>query len=196
MKRSRHVWLRRLVQAALVLVLAWFAGFFWFVSELPRHPTTDMTQTDAIVVLTGGANRLAVGLELLDNELADTLFVSGVYTGVDVNTILALDDKAPATLACCIELGHSAQHTMGNAEETATWMAEGERTSLRLVTAAYHMPRSLWLFHRQMPDITIVPHPVFLESVDLDGWWYNSNTFSLLAGEYTKYLASQVWPGL
>ena len=54
---------------------------------------------------------------------------------------------------------------MGNAEETAAWMAEGDRTSLRLVTAAYHMPRSLALFRRLMPDTKILPHPVFPESV-------------------------------
>jgi uncharacterized SAM-binding protein YcdF (DUF218 family) len=112
-----------------------------------------------------------------------------------VATILAVENQAPAKLACCIELGHSAQHTIGNAEETAAWMAEGGRRSLRLVTAAYHMPRSLALFRRLMPDIVIVPHPVFPESVDLDAWWYDWGTFSLIAGEYSKYLASQVWPG-
>ena len=159
-------------------------------------PTNDTTHTDAIVVLTGGTERLAAGLDLLDRGLADTLFVSGVYTGVDVATILALDDKAPATLACCIELGHSAQHTMGNAQETAAWMADGGLTSLRLVTSAYHMPRSLSLFHRLMPDIAIVPHPVFPGSVDLDTWWNDWGTFNLIAGEYSKYLVGQVWPSL
>ena len=196
MNRRRGRWLRRLIVLAVVLVLAWAAGFIWFVNSLPREPTDDTTPTDAIVVLTGGADRLTVGLGLLDQELAETLFISGVYTGVDVTTILALDDQAPATLACCIELGHSAQHTVGNAEETAAWMTEGGRTSLRLVTAAYHMPRSLVLFRRSMPEITIVPHPVFPASVDLNAWWHDTGTFSLLAGEYSKYLVSQVWPGL
>jgi uncharacterized SAM-binding protein YcdF (DUF218 family) len=180
----------------VVLAVLWFAGFLWFLSELPDAATADTTRTDAIVVLTGGTERLAVGLDLLVRDLADTLFVSGVYTGVDVATILTLNDNAPATLACCIELGHSAQHTMGNAEETAAWMAEGGRTSLRLVTAAYHMPRSLSLFRRVMPDIVIVPHPVFPESVDVSSWWHDWGTFSLIAGEYTKYLAGQAWPRL
>jgi uncharacterized SAM-binding protein YcdF (DUF218 family) len=193
-RHRRHRWFARLVWTALLACLLWFGGFLWFVGQLPDAPTTDMTHTDAIVVLTGGTERLAVGLDLLDRDLGDTLFISGVYTGVDVATILALDDKAPATLACCIELGHSAQHTMGNAEETAAWMAEGGRKSLRLVTAAYHMPRSLSLFRRLMPDIVIVPHPVFPDSVDLDSWWHDWDVFSLLAGEYSKYLAGQVWP--
>jgi len=194
MRRRRHLWFARLAAVAVALVLLWFAGLIWFIQELPDAPTDDMTHTDAIVVLTGGAERLAVGLDLLDRDFADTLFISGVYTGVDVGTILALDESAPATLACCIELGHSAQHTIGNAEETAAWMAAGGRKSLRLVTAAYHMPRSLYLFRRLMPDIVIVPHPVFPDGVDLASWWYNWDVFSLLAGEYSKYLVSQVWP--
>jgi uncharacterized SAM-binding protein YcdF (DUF218 family) len=194
MRRRRHAWLGRIGAAVLFLALLWLAGLVWFVQALPDKPTDEMTRTDAIVVLTGGTERLAVGLDLLDRHLADTLFISGVYTGVDVATILALDDRAPGTLGCCIELGHSAQHTIGNAEETAAWMAEGGRTSLRLVTAAYHMPRSLSVFHRLMPDILIVPHPVFPESVDLQSWWRDWDVFTLLAGEYSKYLVSQVWP--
>ena len=35
--------------------------------------------------------------------------------------------------------------------------------SLRLVTASYHMPRSMLEFARAMPDIAIVPNPVFPE---------------------------------
>jgi uncharacterized SAM-binding protein YcdF (DUF218 family) len=196
MRRRRHIWLARLLWAGLLAALLWFGGFLLFVSQVPDQPTTDMRHTDAIVVLTGGADRLAVGLDLLDRHLGDTLFISGVYTGVDVATILALNEEAPATLACCIELGHSAQHTMGNAEETAAWMASGGRKSLRLVTAAYHMPRSLALFHRLMPDVLIVPHPVFPEGVDLDSWWHSWSVFSLLAGEYTKNIVSWVWPGI
>lgn len=194
MTRRRGRWLRRLVVLAILLGLAWAAGFVWFIHNLPSQAADETTPTDAIVVLTGGADRLTTGLGLLDQELAETLFISGVYTGVDVATILALDDQAPAKLACCIELGHSAQHTVGNAEETAAWMAESGRSSLRLVTAAYHMPRSLVLFRRAMPDITIVPHPVFPASVNLDAWWYDTDMFSLLAGEYSKYLVSQAWP--
>ena len=36
--------------------------------------------------------------------------------------------------------------------------------SLRLVTASYHMPRSIQEFHHHMPQVRIVPHAVFLSS--------------------------------
>ena len=71
----------RSVVAALFVLCLWLAGFIWFVVEVPDRPTDDADHTDAIVVLTGGADRLTVGLDLLDRELGDTLFISGVYTG-------------------------------------------------------------------------------------------------------------------
>ena len=83
---------------------------------------------------------------------------------------------------------------MGNARETAIWMAAGKRTSLRLVTANYHMPRALVLFHRVMPETTIVPHPVFPDTVRIGAWWRHPRTVVLLADEYTKYVISLLWP--
>lgn len=186
--------LRRMLWLLLALALAWLAGFVWFLGMVPQDVEDTTTHTDAIVVLTGGSERLPVGLDLLARGLGERLFVSGVYSGVDVATILDLNAEAPTTLACCIDLGHDAPHTVGNARETAIWMAMGDRTSLRLVTAAYHMPRALVLFHRVMPEVTIVPHPVFPESVRIGAWWHHPRSLVLLADEYTKYLISLVWP--
>ena len=194
MRRRRRSGARRLGAALAVVLLALGAGFAGFLDRVPRRVEDAATRTDAIVVLTGGSERLPAGLALLEAGLADRLFVSGVYSGVDVATILDLDAQTPATLACCIDLGHDARHTVGNARETALWMAAGGRVSLRLVTAAYHMPRSLVLFRRAMPETAIVPHPVFPGGVRIGAWWRHPPTFVLLAGEYAKYLVSLVWP--
>ncbi|MDP6952784.1 MAG: YdcF family protein, partial [Alphaproteobacteria bacterium] len=74
----------------------------------------------------------------------------------------------------------------------AAWMAKEGYRSLRLVTAAYHMPRSLLEFHRAMPDLRLIPHPVFPDSVRLDAWWRHPGTVALLASEYAKYLLAHV----
>ena len=192
--RRRTRGARRLLALVVLLALAWASGFIWFLTIIPERVDDTTTHTDAIVVLTGGSERLPVGLELLEKGFAERLFVSGVYSGVDVATILDLNAQAPTTLACCIDLGHDASHTVGNARETALWMAAGHRHSLRLVTANYHMPRSLVLFHRMMPDVTIVPHPVFPDTVRVATWWRHPRSLVLLAVEYTKYLVSLVWP--
>lgn len=188
-RRHARAILRLLVLVVLILV-ALTGGFFWFVTSLPRQPTDDQQQTDAIVVLTGGSERLAEGLRLLSEGRAKKLFVSGVYRGVEVEELLRLSRDAPENIACCIVLGYEADDTRGNARETAVWMAKEDFTSLRLVTSAYHMPRSLLELRRLMPSIEIVPHPVFAEHVRQDDWWNWPGSTNLLLQEYFKYIAA------
>ena len=91
-------------------------------------------------------------------------------------------------------LGHRAIDTLGNAGETAGWMRQQGFHSLRLVTAWYHMRRSLLEFARAMPEIEIVPHPVFPDAVAHEHWWARRETAALLVTEYGKYLASLARP--
>jgi len=186
-RRRRHRLARWLGGAALAFVLALAGGLLWFVDQIPRTLADDTRTTDAIVVLTGGAGRLAAGLALLAERRAKKLFVSGVYRGVDVAEILRLSREAPDELRCCIDLGHDAVDTRGNARETAAWMAREGFRSLRLVTASYHMPRSLLEFRRLMPDVEIVPHPVISETVHVADWWRWPGSASLIASEFGKY---------
>jgi uncharacterized SAM-binding protein YcdF (DUF218 family) len=171
----------------VVAIAAWLGGLFWFAHAIPTHVADPDTPTDAIVVLTGGSERLEAGLALLAEGRARKLFVSGVYRGVDVDALLRLN-HASAGLECCIVLGHAADSTLGNAIETMAWLEAEHYRSLRLVTAAYHMPRSLLEFRRVMPDITIVPNPVFPGRVKRDDWWRWPGTAALIVEEYSKYL--------
>ncbi len=173
-------------------VLALAAGFLWFVAHLPDSVAQPDRRTDAIVVLTGGSGRVGRGLELLAQGRAEKLFVSGVYQGVDVAELLRVSRQDPEHLACCVALGYEAGTTEGNAVETAHWMREQGYRSLRLVTAAYHMPRSLLEFRRRMPQIEIVPHPVFPDHVKQDDWWRWPGSTHLLVGEYGKYLVARL----
>lgn len=176
--------------AALIVGAGWFAGFLWFVAQLPRDVAQPARRTDAIVVLTGGSERVRRGLDLLAQDRAGKLFVSGVYRGVDVAELLRVSQRAPEELACCVALGHEAETTYGNAIETAAWVRRNAFSSVRLVTAAYHMPRSLLEFRGAMPDVEIIAHPVFPEHVKQDDWWRWPGSAHLLVGEYTKYLVA------
>lgn len=180
--------LRGLTLAGLVVGGLWSAGLFLFAGSLPRQAPDDGITTDGIVVLTGGSERLSVGFDLLRAGKARKLFISGVYRGVEVRELLALSSKSGNDLECCVELGYDADDTEGNAVETARWMADEGFRSLRLVTANYHMPRSLVEFRRALPGVTLVPHPVTPVKVRLDGWWSWPGTAELIIGEYNKYL--------
>jgi uncharacterized SAM-binding protein YcdF (DUF218 family) len=194
--RRRTVrWLVPLGGAVLLLAVAWLAGLVAFVSIIPEAADAPDEKTDAIVVLTGGSERLAEGLRLLAAGRAGTLFVSGVGKDVELASLLqglppGVTPPDAAERACCIALGHGADNTLGNARETAAWMASRGFRSLRLVTADYHMPRSLIEFRRAMPDIRIAGHPVYPPQVMRTGWWRWPGTTFLLIGEYDKLLLS------
>jgi uncharacterized SAM-binding protein YcdF (DUF218 family) len=169
--------------------LAWLGGFIWFAGQIPDGIVDSDSPTDAIVVLTGGALRVDNGLTLLAEGRAKKLFISGVYRSTDVKALLHAQRQEPDWLACCIVLGHAADNTRGNAIETAAWMQAENFHSLRLVTASYHMPRSLLEFARAMPEVQIVRHPVFPEGVSRE-WWASPHDLRLMLGEYFKYLVA------
>lgn len=189
--RARQ-WGRAGLGVLVVLIIAWFGGLVAFASEIPDSVADTETETDAIVVLTGGSGRLETGFELLAERRAAKLFVSGVYRGVDVASLLQLSQRNPDELICCVSLGYAAESTSGNARETAAWIAEQGYTSLRLVTANYHMPRSILEFSHAMPDIRIIPHAVFPANFKSEHWWMWPGSASLVVGEYTKFLAAWV----
>ncbi len=177
---------------AAALFAAWLAGLVIFVATVGHltEPTAGaaIPPAEAIVALTGGSERITAGLQLLAAGKGRKLFVSGVPAGLTPGQILAKESVPPELRDCCIVLGHAAGNTFGNAEETRAWMAAENFHSLRLVTAHYHMPRSVLIFRNVMPDIKIVPHPVAPDSVKLGEWWFRPGTASLLILEYSKYL--------
>jgi uncharacterized SAM-binding protein YcdF (DUF218 family) len=186
--------LRNTIVLVLVLALVWLVGLWRFAAAIPSEVTAPERQTDAIVVLTGGSLRVEGGLRLLADGKAKKLFISGVYRGVDVTELLHVSRQSPDSVACCVVLGHAADNTLGNARETAQWMESEGYHSLRLVTASYHMPRSMLEFTRAMPDIEIVPNPVFPEFMQEGSWWQSRRSAALIASEYSKYLAAMVRP--
>jgi len=166
---------------------AWAAGFVWYASSIPTSVTDNTTPTSAVVVLTGGSERIETGLQLLAGGLADKLFISGADERVKLSDLLSRFEGSEDTLAERTTVGYLAINTPGNAEETAAWVCNNEIISIRLVTASYHMRRSLWELRTAMPDLAIIPHPVFPERFK-QNWWRWPGTASLIAREYSKFL--------
>lgn len=189
-KKKRHFF-GPLTFFTLLTVLIWSVGFIAFTDLIPRSLSDGESTTDGIVVLTGGTERLNTGLRLLTEQKGEKLLISGVYHGVELQELLRISQNAPQELECCIDIGHQADDTRGNAKETRDWIDKTQFTSLRLVTANYHMPRSLLEFSFSMPDIQIIAHPVFPEHVKINEWWLWPGTAELLISEFNKYLL--VW---
>ena len=184
----------RLLHMLLAMFAIWFFGFLIFAGAIPGKPGDTQTRVDGIVVLTGGGERLAEGIRLLDQGMAKALLVSGVAKGVDAAALVeALEpSKRPdrRLLECCVTLGHQASSTADNAKESRDWVAAHKMRSIRLVTANYHINRSLLEFHRAMPSIEVIANPVFPPEVQDPLWFANPRTLWLLINEYHKSAAS------
>ncbi|MBY0281530.1 MAG: YdcF family protein [Alphaproteobacteria bacterium] len=162
---------------------SWGLGFVLFFTLLPTQPKDTITNTDAIVVLTGSKGRVQYGFTLMQKGLAKKLFISGVNPKVKMPELIELQKIKPDQLNLPqTHLGYNAQNTVQNASETAMWAKQEDVKSIRLVTANYHIWRSMIEFSRGLPGVTIIPHPV-----DEPIQW-PPKQFGLLLTEYNKFL--------
>ena len=169
---------RLIVGFMIGLGLFWTGGFLWFAATLPPpRSLSDSFRVDGIVVLTGSGGRIRAGLEALDRGLADRMLISGVNEQVGKAQLIRQHPAYKNLLGCCVDLGHSARNTIGNAGETAFWAEQNAVRSILVITADYHMPRSLDAFRDGMPDVRLEPYAVPGHA----GW-------TTLAGEYTKFM--------
>ncbi|MBI3441237.1 MAG: YdcF family protein [Proteobacteria bacterium] len=187
---------RRLILPCLGLIAAlavvgWFAGLCSFIqSAAVLQLPAQLQKLDAIVVLTGGSNRVDAGFDLLEKGLGKKLFISGVYRGIEVKNLLKRWKAEPqSNLDCCVVLGFEADNTAGNAIETVNWLRKENFHSVYLVTANYHIKRAMLEFDALAPDLHIVPFPVIPDRTDLSIWWKDSVTRNLVLREYLKYIA-------
>jgi uncharacterized SAM-binding protein YcdF (DUF218 family) len=188
-KLARRV--RRLAAAAATVpAVAVLGGFVAFLAWLPRESTAPPPPGAGIVVLTGGAGRIAEGLRLLDAEPSARLLVSGVHQAAALADLERPEGIDPAALAPRVTLGRRAASTRGNAEEAAAWAYEHELTTLVVVTAGYHMPRALLTLRRELPEARLIAHPVTPAAFRETRWWLRPTVLRLAAGEYAKLLAT------
>ena len=176
--------------AVLAAVALYAIGFVVFVETLQLQPGK-IDHPDAIVVLTGGDGRVGVGVKLLEDGIGKRLLISGVdprTTKQELRRIV----HGGKRFDCCADLGFSAANTHGNAAEAAAWTRAHGYRSLLVVTASYHMPRSLTEFSAEMPNVKFEPWPTQPRGVDIEDWWNNVRVFNILRGEYAKYLASVI----
>ena len=181
-----------LVILCAVLAAIFISGLQYFVLNLPRHMESPNRQSDGIVVITGGQQRLDAGLTLLATGTASKLLISGVGAGLS-KVILAndlqLDQRLRDLLICCAELEFAARDTRGNARAARNWAETNKLSSLYLVTANYHMPRARLTFEREMPHIDLHFWPVSPDDLHIDNWWADPGMVRLLAREYAKFMA-------
>ncbi len=135
---------------ASTILLIWALGFLWFAAALPQPAGEE--QTDAVIVATGGPGRIAQGLAVLDNGLAQRMLVTGVDREVTPEEFALEFEVSEERMGCCVALGFQAVDTRGNAAEAADWVMANEVGSVRLVTTDWHMRRAAGELARKLPE--------------------------------------------
>lgn len=187
-----RLFVQRLFPAVLFLALAWTAGLLVFVSNLPGPAAAPPPPADGVVVFTGGGDRVASAMSLLNGGAGKRLLISGVNPSVTRPDLAKMWPGDPALFECCVDLGLEAQTTEGNASELDAWMREHGYKSLILVTSEFHMPRALIETRDRMPDVDITPYAVASGHLGPDGRPLTAADWKRIGGEYTKYLAARV----
>ncbi len=154
----------------------WLGGFLAFSYTLMDIPAAT-GKTDGMIALTGGEKRIERAIAQMEKGRARRLLVSGVHRTTTKRDLQARTNGSKRLFECCIDIGHAAGNTVGNAVEASVWMEANKFRSLRLVTSRAHMPRARLEFVQAMPDIMIVP-----DAVDVD------NSVATRISEYNKYV--------
>jgi len=178
------------IAGVILIVLIFAAGFLGFVQAIPKQQPRNITAADAIVVLTGGKSRVIGALKLLNAGKGRKLLISGVHKTTSREALARLVPIQANLLSCCVDLDKTARDTVGNAAETAAWVAKNKIKSLIVVTSGYHMQRSLVELQHVLPETELIAYPIVVNSVPVSRWWTNRGTAQLLVLEYVKYLAS------
>lgn len=203
----RRSLLRRLLRAAgLTVVLSgalFFGGFLYFADIVTSLAAPPDIKADAIVVLTGGSQRLNQAIDLLAQGAGQRLLISGVHPTTTRDQIRKLTEGPDDLFRCCVDIGREALDTVGNAAETVDWIRQHAYRRVLVVTNNYHMPRSLLELRRADQVTEFVAYPVVNSDLKSRNWFADPQTLRVMLSEYLKILAAGMrgiggferWPG-
>ena len=174
----------------ILLTTIYCGGFLVYVAEYQRAAQPPFDRADAIVVLTGGPERIAEAARLLAEKHAARLFISGVNEQTDEDDLVRTVPLLTKFMTCCVTIDRRSMNTHDNAVETILWAKKNNITSLILVTAHAHLPRAMFEFRISGGDmLQIAPwrvggpqHP--------EEWWRDAKTIRVMLVEYTKLIGS------
>ncbi len=191
-RRSRGSLMARVLALGLATaVVAWAAGFVWFVVAAMR-PRPVAPRSDGVVALTGGPDRVRAALQLLADGRAGKLLVTGIGGGANFRALAERAGVDPAPLASRVTLGRGATSTRGNAAETAAWVQANGFRSVIVVTAFYHMPRALAELGRAVPGVQLHPAPVSSHAMRAAAGLDSLSGLRVMSEEYMKFLGAEL----
>ncbi len=172
----------------LVIVFGLQLGSFVRYVGLVTRPAVPLThQSDGIVILTGGQNRLESAIYLLNKADGRRLLITGVNASLSDQNLKKIMPIRASLFQCCVDIDKSALNTIGNALATKDWVRARNIRSLIVVTGAFHMPRALKELRHALGDIELTAYPVNVPQGH--NWWRDHSRLRDLLREYMKLMA-------
>lgn len=166
---------------SIFLAAIWLGGLYIFHKKANDIIARDITDVDGIVVLTGANFRIKTGINLLSTTNAKRLLISGIDQAVTLKQIKLHYFKNIEHLIYMVDFGYGAFSTVSNALETALWVQKYNFRKIALVTSKLHLPRSLLIFKKILPNTNVLP--VAVEN--------NKDIFQVMK-EFHKYYATKI----
>lgn len=191
---SRRGPLRRFIRIAIFVFVvtagAVFGGFLWFADSVATMRPPEGARADAIIVLTGGYQRIDQAVGLLRDKVGKRLLISGVNPSTTRAQIRRMTQSSPDLFACCVDMGYKAIDTIGNANEAAGWIRDKGYTSIVVVTNNYHMHRSLHELRSASPNTEFIAYPVINSDLSRTNWFANPDVLRTMISEYAKFVVA------
>lgn len=165
-----------------------FGGFLRFADSVTTLKPPAEPRADAIIVLTGGYQRIDQAVELLQKGAGKRLLISGAHPSTTPAQIRRMTQGPADLFSCCVDIGYDALDTIGNAEEASNWIHAKGYKSILVVTNNYHMPRSLAELAYVDPDTQFIPYPVVNSDLKTRNWFTDPNALRVMLAEYGKVL--------
>ncbi|MGR6429587.1 YdcF family protein [Rhizobium sp. PAMB 3174] len=183
---------RRVGIVSVLLAGVVFVDFLRFADTVSSYAPPSSPKADAIVVLTGGYQRIDQAVALLAEHAGARLLISGVHPSTTGAQIRKMTDAPKDLFNCCVDIGYAALDTIGNANETMAWIEKNGYRSVLVVTNNYHMPRSLLELRQVEPRIEFLPYPVVNADLKQRNWFADPNAMRTMIAEYVKLLAARL----
>jgi uncharacterized SAM-binding protein YcdF (DUF218 family) len=165
-----------------------FVGFLRFADSVTTLKPPAEPKADAIVVLTGGYQRIDQAVALLEKGAGKRLLISGVHPSTTPGQIRKTTSAPVALFNCCVDIGYDAIDTIGNAQEASNWIHAKGYKSVLVVTNNYHMPRSLAELSYVDAETQFIPYPVVNSDLKTRAWFTDPNALRVMLAEYAKVL--------
>lgn len=174
--------------ASILAIALIFGGFLRFADSVTTLKPPLDARADAIVVLTGGYQRIDQAVELLQKGAGKRLLISGVHPTTTPKQIRRMTQASPELFTCCVDVGYDALDTIGNAQEASNWIHQRGYKSVLVVTNNYHMPRSLAELAYVDAETQFIPYPVVNTDLKTSDWFTDPNAVRVMLAEYAKVL--------